>query len=308
MRPSNPSHTHIPRYLHSCSDAIENVDILYNCNFEQLEEKNRIHAQFKKRAAALNFWTNKSVGAALLSWRDYVRHCGSKALEEKRLLALHGRQTRLALKQKAAEQDRRHKAEAAKLRYQEREAEIRRIRNAFTAAVNARGKLALRHVDDVPKPQGRPDRTPSVSRATMIQFIRNSPMLGQCSDEAIDKLCKQTAFVRFPRHSRILEEGAQGDTLMCLVEGECDIYVNGGHVMRMGAAPFRHGEINEPMLVANGSMIGEMGVLTGDVRSATVIASTKMVKMIEIRRKLLQVWACVVGGGECERGQETGLG
>ena len=82
-------------------------------------------------------------------------------------------------------------------------------------------------------------------------------------------------FVRFPRNYRIFNQGDSGDTVVALVEGEVDVYVGGTHIFRMGAE--HNKAVSMHHLVANGTgILGEMAVLTGDSRSATVVAASKV--------------------------------
>ena len=181
------------------------------------------------------------------------------------------------------------------------QAEDSRVRTAYTAAVTARGKKAHQDLAQVPRNLEEAHRDKGVSRATMMNIIRSSPTLQRCDERGIASLCKWVKFVAFPRHYRIMEQGASGDTMLGLVEGECDVYVNGGHIIRMGSAPVQKAR-RQPLdlefgsstgppplpLIANGNVLGEMAIVTGDPRSATVVAATKVVKMIEISRALLR--------------------
>ena len=129
-------------------------------------------------------------------------------------------------------------------------------------------------------------RVKGVSDTTLREIIRTSSTLQTCSERGILTLCRQVQFVRFPRNTRIMEQGSSGDTMLCLLEGECDVYVGGNRLFRMGV------ELNKvhgmPPYVASGAVLGEMAVLTGDKRSATVVAATKVCKMIEISRAVLK--------------------
>lgn len=103
----------IAGFLHSCYDTLENVDILYRCNFADMEEKRRIREEFERRSAALSFWTNKGMGSAFGSWRDWVQQYGAKARRQKEIKDEHERQRKEQLKKKAEEDAKRHKAQVA---------------------------------------------------------------------------------------------------------------------------------------------------------------------------------------------------
>ena len=101
----------IAGFLHSCYDTLENVDILYRCNFADMEEKRRIREEFERRSAALSFWTNKGMGSAFGSWRAWVQQYGAKARRQKEMKDEHERQRKEQLKKKAEEDAKRHKAQ-----------------------------------------------------------------------------------------------------------------------------------------------------------------------------------------------------
>ena len=91
-------------------------------------------------------------------------------------------------------------------------AEDSRVRAAYKAAVTARGKKAHQDLAQVPRNLEDAHRDKGVSRATMMNIIRSSPTLQRCDERGIASLCKWVKFVAFPRHYRIMEQGASGDT------------------------------------------------------------------------------------------------
>ena len=93
--------------------------------------------------------------------------------------------------------------------------------------------------------------------------IRNKPFFKCLTDEQIEKIVGKAAVSLFGQGERIVEQGAEGTSMFVMLTGEAGVYV-------------RHpGQQGEPSLVATcrqGEYFGEMSLLTGAARSATVMA------------------------------------
>jgi CRP-like cAMP-binding protein len=175
------------------------------------------------------------------------------------------------------------KEEQAERRLLLKKTEDERMRAAYTKSVTERGSRAYQELQHVPLPIEDTSRVKGVSDTTLREIIRTSSTLQTCSERGILTLCRQVQFVRFPRNTRIMEQGSSGDTMLCLLEGECDVYVGGNRLFRMGV------ELNKVHgMPPSSAVLGEMAVFTGDKRSATVVAATKVCKMIEISRAVLK--------------------
>ena len=91
--------------------------------------------------------------------------------------------------------------------------------------------------------------------------ILRGELLFQClSDGQIDNLVKQSHLNHFGRGERVIEEGAEGDSMFILVRGAAQVSVS------------KNGSTIPVATLRSGDCFGEMSLLTGEKRSATVQA------------------------------------
>lgn len=89
---------------------------------------------------------------------------------------------------------------------------------------------------------------------------RKQPFLQLLDGTQIERLLKNARLLRFGRGEKIIEQGAEGNSMFVFLEGEADVLVQAnGHDTRVGT-------------LRTGDYCGEMSLLTGAPRSATVIA------------------------------------
>ena len=91
-------------------------------------------------------------------------------------------------------------------------------------------------------------------------ILRNDPLFQCLSEGQIDSIVKQSRLDHFGRGERVIEEGAEGDSMFVLLRGAAQVFVakNGSSI---------------PVATLNsGDCFGEMSLLTGERRSATVAA------------------------------------
>ncbi len=96
-------------------------------------------------------------------------------------------------------------------------------------------------------------------------LIRNKPFFKGLTDDQVKKIVGAATFSLYGRGERIVEQGADGSSMFILLTGEAAVYVR----------PEEHSA--EPTRVAAlqpGDYFGEMSLLTGEKRSATVVAGT----------------------------------
>ena len=121
----------------------------------------------------------------------------------------------------------------------------------------------------------RPARDKQLEVQTAARIIlRQQPLFRCLNDGQLDALLPRGRVVHFGRDEKLIQQGDEGDSMFVLVDGQATVVVerNGG-----------------PMPVAflrSGDCFGEMSLLTGERRSATVIAQTDC-EVVEIGKAVL---------------------
>src|SRR5438876_7247706 len=91
-------------------------------------------------------------------------------------------------------------------------------------------------------------------------ILRGEPLLQCLSDDQIDSLVKQSDLNHFGRGERVIEEGAEGDSMFILLRGAAQVSIS------------KNGSTIPVATLSSGDCFGEMSLLTGEKRSATVRA------------------------------------
>ena len=118
----------------------------------------------------------------------------------------------------------------------------------------------IRTVQIERKKPGTTFQLPDETRA----LIRKKPFFKCLTDDQVKKVVNGGTFSLFGRGEHIVEQGADGSSMFLLLTGEAAVYVRQEH---NGAEPTR------VALLQSGDYFGEMSLLTGEKRSATVIAA-----------------------------------
>jgi CRP-like cAMP-binding protein len=105
-------------------------------------------------------------------------------------------------------------------------------------------------------------------KSEMIQLLRKVPLFAECSDRELSSISKSLKEVHFPAGREICKEGETGTGLHVVVEGETKVLVGGRTRRKMGP----------------GAFFGEIALLDGGARTATVVADT------EVTTVALPVW------------------
>jgi small-conductance mechanosensitive channel/CRP-like cAMP-binding protein len=147
--------------------------------------------------------------------------------------------------------------------------------NEITDAVRTNIWYELnRHGLRVPFPirtiQMEPSReTEAESRQAAQKLLRLQPLFGCFTDAQLDELLSSARRGRYGRGETIIEQGRSGDSMFFLVEGAADVLVaSNGHTTRVAG-------------LRGGDCFGEMSLLNGEPRSATVLARSDC-EVIEI--------------------------
>jgi small-conductance mechanosensitive channel/CRP-like cAMP-binding protein len=91
-------------------------------------------------------------------------------------------------------------------------------------------------------------------------ILRGDPLFQCLSDTQIDNLVTQSDLNHFGRGERVIEEGAAGDSMFVLIRGAAQVSVS------------KNGAAIPVATLRSGDCFGEMSLLTGEKRSATVRA------------------------------------
>ncbi|MGB8167567.1 MAG: cyclic nucleotide-binding domain-containing protein, partial [Chthoniobacteraceae bacterium] len=104
-------------------------------------------------------------------------------------------------------------------------------------------------------------KTPS-SIATAQQSAKKHPFLQVLDEEQLGKLLTHARLQRFGRGEKVIEQGASGQSMFVLLHGEAEVFVGANGAQTLVAT------------LRTGDYCGEMSLLTGEPRSATVVART----------------------------------
>jgi small-conductance mechanosensitive channel/CRP-like cAMP-binding protein len=110
------------------------------------------------------------------------------------------------------------------------------------------------------------------SAARMI--LRQQPLFKCLSDEQLDAMLPRGRVVHFGKAEKLIQQGEQGDSMFILVNGQANVVVERGGGTKLVAS------------LGAGDCFGEMSLLTGEARSATVLAQTDC-EVVEIGKPVL---------------------
>lgn len=118
----------------------------------------------------------------------------------------------------------------------------------------------------------KPGRAEALGAAR--ETVRRQPFLQLLDDVQVDKLLADARLLRFGRGEKVIQQGAAGDSMFILLHGEADVLIGAG------------GQSTRVATLRDGDYCGEMSLLTGEPRSATVVARTDC-EMWEIAKPVI---------------------
>ena len=120
---------------------------------------------------------------------------------------------------------------------------------------------------------------PAPSRQAEVQaaartILRQQPLFRSLTDVQLDALLPRSRVYHFGQGEKLIEQGESGDSMFILMDGQADVMVDRNDVKAQVAA------------LKAGDCFGEMSLLTGERRRATVIANTDC-EVVEIAKPVL---------------------
>ncbi|KPK45879.1 MAG: hypothetical protein AMJ77_06715 [Dehalococcoidia bacterium SM23_28_2] len=110
--------------------------------------------------------------------------------------------------------------------------------------------------------------TPSFGRSYKMDVLRNVPLFRGLSQSHLGAIAKYTDAFQARRGAALTKQGQHGQEAFVIVDGKARVEVGGKTVAKLGAGDF----------------IGELSLIDGKPRTATVIAETPMT-LLAVRRR-----------------------
>ena len=99
-----------------------------------------------------------------------------------------------------------------------------------------------------------------LSRGTKVDLLRHIPLFGECSKTELEAVARVTDELALPEGRVLMRQGAPGRELVVLVDGEATVERDGEQLA----------------VLRGGDFLGEVALVTGRPRTATVTASTEL--------------------------------
>jgi CRP/FNR family cyclic AMP-dependent transcriptional regulator len=116
-------------------------------------------------------------------------------------------------------------------------------------------------------------------RSDKISLLRNVPLFGQLSQRQLNAVARHVDEIQLRKGAVLAKQGAQGLEAIIVVDGRAQVVTDGKTIAEVTA----------------GDVVGEMSVIDGKPRSATVIAETPMDLLVLHRRDFVFLLETVPG-------------
>ncbi len=107
------------------------------------------------------------------------------------------------------------------------------------------------------------------SKSSKMEVLRKVPLFSGLSQRQLEQIAKLADEVEVPAGKQLATVGDVGHELFIIVDGEASVRARGGRTRRLG----------------NGDFFGEMSLIDGGPRSATVEAATPMKLLVLSHRE-----------------------
>jgi CRP-like cAMP-binding protein len=118
-------------------------------------------------------------------------------------------------------------------------------------------------------------------RDAKIERLRSVPLFAGSTSEQLAEIAQLVDEIHVPAGRRLIREGGQGHEFLVLVEGEAEVWRAGSLVCRLGPGDF----------------VGELSLLSGGPRTATVVTTTPAHVLVFTDRAFSRIAERVPGVG-----------
>ena len=120
----------------------------------------------------------------------------------------------------------------------------------------------------------KPTRLADEGHHEARQILRGEPIFECLNDAQLEEMVKEARLNHFGRGERVIQEGADGDSMFVLLRGDAEVSIS------------KNGSSIPVATLSAGDCFGEMSLLTGERRAATVRAETDC-QVMEISKPVM---------------------